>query len=148
MMNTEALKTALEDLFTNYPSTTLETAERWSQAINSYAIGVFPASVTSSAAKEAFKGVMLGMSAEAMNGLPIFKAAFTQYTTILGAGMTAAGFTGTPPPTSIMVESLVPLGLANTPKPAIIAAWVALIDSYFKTGIATNISTGVPITWT
>lgn len=148
MMNTEALKTALESLFTDYPSTTLETAERWAEAVNGYAVEVFPASVTSEVAKEAFKTVMLGMSAEAMNGLVVFKTAFTKYTTILGAGMTAAGFTGTPPPTPIAIESLVPLGLANTPKPAIIAAWVSLIDSYFKTGIATNIATGVPITWT
>lgn len=148
MMNLEALKTALTDIFTNYPSTTLETAERWSQAVNGYAASVVPVSTTSTVAAEAFKVVMLGMRAEAMNGVTIFKAAFTQYATILGAGMTPAGFTGTPPPTPILIESVVPLGLAGAPKEAIIAAWVTLIDSYFKTGIATNITTGVPITWT
>lgn len=133
--------------FVGYPSSVSDVANAWADAVDTYASVVVPISTTSSAARTAFYSTMLGMNTTAMNGFAVIKAAFMAYATALAGGMTGAGFVGTPPPTLIPIETIVPLGMSGIPNSVIVSTLAGIIDVWFRTGLAVQISSGVTINW-
>lgn len=132
--------------FVTFPSDVEQTAEVWSFAINEYAQNVFPLSVTSDTAREAFRTQMLILDNSIGNGDIVFKAAFTQYATVLAAGM-QPNFTGAAPSSPIEFAPVYILGLGGASNKICMDAMINIIDAWFKTGTAKNNNTGVTVTW-
>lgn len=129
-----------------FPQDNVENASRWATAINNYAQAVTPPSISSVAARSAFETVMLGMSAELQNGIPIFASAFTAYAGALAPGM-QPNFTATPPPIPINIAPVIPVGVAGAPAQAIAETLATIIDTWFRTGLAINNSSGATVPW-
>ena len=128
--------------FVSYPDTFLDSAESWSEAFNNYCLDIIPASITHSAAKEAFKQRFLTMG----NGIIIFPQCFVDYAQILATGMQPA-FTATAP---IGIPNFTPvysLGYSGATSEDCINLLVSIIHSWMLTGIATNNSSGATIPW-
>jgi len=133
--------------FEGFPKDVPEAADRWATAIDTFASSVIPASTTASAAKSAFASVMQGVSAQSGNGLALLSNALTAYAGALAGGMTGAGFIGVPPPAPIILDSISPIGLGGGSGADVAAALATLIDTWFKTGLATPIAGGAPVPW-
>lgn len=132
--------------FTGFPATNIEMAERWSTIVNNYASQVIPVSLTSVAAKTAFNTAMLPISSQIGNGFTQLTAAFTAYAVALIPGM-LPGFTGTPPPTPILLTSITPIGLGGASGYVVAEAMATIIHAWFKTGLAVNTATSATINW-
>ena len=130
-----------------FPGSTAETAARWATAVNNYASLVTPPSVTSAAAYAAFQNTLLGMDANSGNGVAIFTSAFTAYAAALAPGM-APAFAATPPPIPIQLGTIIPsLGVGGATAQAIAESMATIIDTWFRTGIAVNNTSGATIPW-
>lgn len=132
--------------FVGYPSSTSQMANNWANAVNEYAKTVFPISSTSSAAKSAMEGVFMGMVAP-MSGLVIFPAAFSAYAAALSPGMIVSNFNGIPPPSPIILAPAFAVPLLSTTLQIRIDTMATIIDTWFKTGTAINISSGATVPW-
>jgi hypothetical protein len=129
--------------FTQFPSSVLEAAERWSIAIDNYASLVTPPSTTSQAASQALKAKLL--LAENL-GVDAFKLGLIEYATVLAGGM-APTFTGVPPVTPPIFEPIFAAGFAGADSATIAELLSSMIDLWFKTGTAINNTSGVTLTW-
>lgn len=130
--------------FIGFPTTTAKVAEVWCAVADALLQGVVPASSTIPAAQSAFKGVMGAISAS-VNGVVILQNAFQAYATALASGMAPAGFVGTPPPSPPMFTLT---GMVTKSAEAEAANMAAVLFAWAKTGTATPLSGGSPITWT
>ena len=129
--------------FIGFPSDNKKAAANWSKAINTYAKSVIPASTTSTNAKAAMEAVLQGLSYTA--GSIVFVNSFTSYSAILATGMSPS-FTGTPPPKSIDFTTVFTLPY-NTSIDTRIQQMASIIDTWFRTGLAVNATTGATINW-
>ena len=134
--------------FAGFPSDTPDMADKWSQAVNTYASAVVPPSVNSSLATTAMKSVLLTISNATPTGLTIFSASVLAYATSLGLGM-QPGFTATPPPSplDILLATLVASGFAGADSATIATQMATAIDGWFKTGIAINNASSISAPW-
>ncbi len=133
--------------FISFPKDNNETAESWANAVNEYAKLVIPSSVSGELAKQEFKKIFLGISADLGNGDIIIKSSFTIYASTLAIGMTAGGFTGTPPPAPIDFSPIYPVGLGGASNKICMDLMINIIDVWFRTGTAVPISGGSLINW-
>lgn len=131
--------------FEAHPKDVQEVASLWSEAVDKYASQVTPASTTAAAAKEAFRNTMLAMNES--NGATVLQQAFMAYALQLAAGMTAVGFTGTPPAAPLQLQPVFSVGLAGGSNRQCLEMLVQIIDVWFKTGVAVQVSSGVTTTW-
>lgn len=130
-----------------FPSNIADVAAAWADAVNNYASAVTPPSATSSAARTAFYNIMLGMDTDLGNGIAIMVSAFSAYAASLAGGM-APTFIGTPPPAPIPLSTIIPtLGLGGASGSSVAEALGAVIDTWFRTGIAVNASSGATTLW-
>lgn len=132
--------------FEGFPNTSTEVAERWSKVVNDYASTVVPFSTTSVVAKAAFKSTMLAITPSPPNGLALLTTAFSTYASTLAGGM-QPGFTATPPTSPINLAPVISLGMSGASGAVIAASLANVIHSWFKTGLATNNSSGTTILW-
>jgi hypothetical protein len=131
--------------FTKFPENIPEMAKKWADVINdNYAQYVFPVSNTNEQAKAAFITVFLGISIE--RELAIQKA-FRAYASIIATGMSMSNFLGLPPAIDIELKPVYNLGLSGATNWDCLVLMINIIDIYFKSGTATNNSTGATITW-
>lgn len=130
--------------FNNWPQSISEAAECWANVVDVCAANVVPTSTTATAARAAFITEFNNMSNEAQNGYLVFANALMQYATILGTGMTGAGFNGFPPPT-LFVFNMQGFISGSANEEAI--RFGTDLVNWFKTGTATNINTGTTINW-
>jgi hypothetical protein len=129
--------------FTSFPETTLEAAEKWSDGVNVYATNVVPVSSFGSIARQQFFSIMSTMNN--FNGITILPQAFAAYATQLALGMT--GYTATPPPMPIDFSPVYSLGLAGGKNADCLSLLAEIVDIWFRTGIAIQISSGVSQPW-
>jgi hypothetical protein len=80
------------------------------------------------------------------DGIEILESAIKTYALQLAIGMLPA-FTGAPSPAPINLKSVTPLGLAGASNSDCIKAMSTLIDIYFRSGTATNNTSGATTTW-
>lgn len=145
------LNSKLLELLSNsdeFPKTYEEAGEKWANAVNAYASLVTPPSTTSALATQTF--VATWIASKPLQSLDILVESIVAYAGVLATGM-APTFVATPPPVSEgLSQGLSALGEA-TKQGGSVQSWAstasALIDAYFKTGIAVNPITGVSITW-
>lgn len=80
------------------------------------------------------------------NALTALENGITAYATALAIGMNPT-FTGAPSPNPISFQAVIAKGSAGGSNKECLDLMVNLINSYFKTGIATNNSSGATSTW-
>lgn len=131
--------------FNNWPQTIAEAAECWADVIGVTANQVVPASTTQAPARVAFINTFLTMSIESQNGYQVFAQALMAFATQLASGMTPAGFTGAPPPQPFIFNMQ---GLLSNSSYEEALRFATDLVLWFKTGTATNISSGTTINWT
>lgn len=137
-LSLSTLQDALESEFANPPSTSAQCAQAWADAMQSYASGIVPPSTSvSTAAGTLASALTAAFSSPA--AAPLMETAFAAFAATVGAGMAAAGFTGTPPPGPV---GFAPQFLAAKPPThaAAAATYASLIDTWMKTGVATLIA--------
>ena len=132
--------------FDKFPTDISEASEFWSNAVNTYGKTIAPPSTTADKAKKDMKDMLATMNDT--NGAVIFPLAILTYATSLSAGFPPV-FTGVPPVTPLapLLNPIYTLGFAGAKSGEIVEALSTIIDSWFKTGTAINIATGVTITW-
>lgn len=130
--------------FLGFPQSLPEAADRWTEAWDNYAKKVMPPSTTTDIAKETFRNTFLGINN--YNGLVQFPLCFFNYAVALAPGMLPT-FSGTPPPTPPVLAPVWAVGYGGGGSSECIKTLSSILDSWMKTGIATNIITGVSIPW-
>jgi len=126
-----------------FPVSTEEAAVRWSTAFNAYASSVVPSSTTSSLAKSACESVLLSqLSATNPSALEV---GFTAYVNQLALGMQPT-FTAVAP-IGLSLASAFAVGIAGGSAESVATLMSGLIDVWFRTGTATNNSSGVTVPW-
>lgn len=129
--------------FGGFPDGIIEASQRWSDVVDAYASAVIPSTTTASSAKTAFQGVIASIT---VDGLVKFPLAFTAYAGALAVGMLPT-FTGVPPPIPIVFDSAFAIGNAGGSGADVADAMSVIIDTWFKTGTAINISSGATVPW-
>jgi len=131
--------------FTGFPKTPLEVGEKWANAIDIYAgVNVVPFSTTATAAKTAIKTAFAGITTPNLAEAQIV-AGFTAYASALALGM--AGFASVPPPLALDLKPVSVLGFGGANSSTCLDLAVTIIETWFKTGVATPLPSGTPINW-
>jgi len=126
--------------FTGMPQTFKESAEKWSNAINTYAKEIEVGSTTSEIAKKTFKFTyMLGQAPNAM--IVILPLCFQQYAIMLSMGVSRS-YISVPPILPLILQPAFMLGLAGMKSGVVLDKIVDLIDLWFRTGFTINIESG------
>ena len=125
--------------FDGFPSSLEESREAMAEAVYQYARTVTPVTTTAEIAKEAMISSLGDMSKD--NQI----IAFSQFATTLASGM--GGFTATPPPSPIVLDSVAIIGLSGGSSESCMTELSNVVDAWMSTGIAINNSTGVTINW-
>ena len=148
LLNVELSKLMIPEnpQFVGHPNSGVaEVAQNWSNAINQYASTIGPPSTTAQAAKAAMLSVLLG--GEAPNSWDvIMPLAFTAYAATLGAGM-APTFSAVPPINPINLSAAWNIPKEKSFDLVRVSTLVGLIDAWFRTGQATNNSSGATVPW-
>lgn len=130
------LQSDLEALFAEPPASGAACAGLWAAAMLDYAAAVVPPSTTVSAAAQTL-ATALASAFASPTAAPAFDAAFAAFAASVGLGM-APAFAPTPPAAPLGVGDLL-VGSQPT-HGAAAAAFAALIDEWFCTGIATLVA--------
>lgn len=134
----------------NFPDTYAQSALNFGNAINAYGSLVIPVSTTSITALSTFVSTFI--ASKSKESIEILVDAVVSYCSSLALGMTSAGFVGNPPPSSFVLKTSLLLASQIARQGGSAEDWAnsasIAIDSYFKTGTATNIETGVIVPWT
>lgn len=139
-----SLQSGLQGVFASPEATAAACAQKWADAMKSYATSIVPASTTVNAASAALSTALAGAfgSLHEPYGIAAMETAFTAFATAVGGGM--AGFTPTPPTG--------PVGFAGQfedhpeTHAAAATAIAGIIDTWMRTGTATPPS-GPAVTW-
>ena len=131
--------------FEGFPETTEEASLRWCAAFNEYASTVTPPSspIGIELAQQACESVLFA-SLSASNPTSL-ETAFQAYVVELGNGMQPA-FTAVPP-VGVVLAPVFVIGLAGGSAEAVAETMSGIIDAWFRTGTATNNSSGVTVPW-
>lgn len=130
--------------FGGFPQDLDETTERWSTAISRYAGGITPPSQSAESAKSSFSSTFTSLIQT--DGNAAFTLSLTAYALELGLGMQPT-FTAIPPPTPIILAPVFSLGFAGGSAKQCAELMSSTIDTWFKTGIAINNSSGATVQW-
>lgn len=131
--------------FVAFPQDIPDMADKWSAAAGGYVASIFPVSTTVSVAQEAFKSRMLGIE---NTGRVTIQLAFTDMAVQIALGMTAAGYTGTPPVTPLNLEPAWLIGELGGSAADVLDMAITLIDVWIKTGTAILIAPpNTPVLW-
>jgi len=139
-------------LFQGYPETSLQAIHNFADVVNGYAQFVVPITTPASQqlAVQSFITTMMPLTSTPSTSGPTFMSLFPlammSYATQLALGMQPT-FTATPPVTPLILDSVWQIGLNGGTTQQVISAMVPIIDTWFKTGIAVNNTSGATITW-
>ena len=143
-LNPSGLTSGLTTAFDSPGSSVASAAQGWATAVNNYVIAIVPPSITIAAATATLTSALASAFAVRPTAAPAMEAAFLAFATTLGAGM-APAFVATPPVGQIGFAAQ--FAGARPSSHAIAASQIsALIDAWFRTGIATPI-VGPPVVW-
>lgn len=147
----QVLENSLKNLVSNpdnFPDSYEQAAANFADAINDYGKLVVPSTTTSELAKQAFVSAFI--ASKPKQSLDILVDAITAYCVSLATGM-APAFVGVPPTTTPILQAALQLAGQIALNGGTADDWASAaataIDTYFRTGTATNSSTGVTITW-
>ena len=130
-------------LFNKFPENPQEVTSFWSSAINNYAIGVTPPSISGAAAKSQLEANWLGLSQSALG---LFESGLIAYAVTLGLGMQPA-FTAIPPTLPLVLSPVYVLGINGGSASDCAKLMSTIIHTWFKTGLAINNVSGVTVPW-
>lgn len=145
-LNLPALSGQLADGFASPAADAAGCAAQWASAVEAYASGIVPPSLSVSTAAAQLEAALAG-AFSSPNAIPGMESAFTAFGAAVGLGM-APLYAAVPPPA--------PVGFAaqfGGPAPATHAAAASaiagLIDTWMKTGTATLVAPPNTLTpWT
>jgi len=142
-LDVSGLRSALTDLATNPPGDFAQAASAWGDAMSTYAAAVVPASTTVAAAQATLVSSLATAFPLLLAAPAAIEQAFLAFGATVGGGMLAAGFGAKPPTTPVGFASLVLTGSVDEG----VGNLVLLIDTWMRTGLATNTVSGVTIPW-
>ena len=154
-LNPQILKTEIRKFtdpnfaqFASWPENIMDSARRFANAIGLYASTVIPPSTTVEAAKVAFIGIFVNIVGEPVeNGPILLPQAFQSFCVALGGGM-APAFVAVPPIwTGNEFRSLQILGEGGASAEQCADLFANIVDVKFRSGTATNTSSGVVVPW-
>lgn len=131
--------------FSGFGNSQLEIAEKWADALGNYTVGIVIPSTMQSLAKQSFISVFSTIVQP--NGIPLIQQAFTTYGSSLAIGMITPAFTAVPPPIPIDLTPVFSIPTVVGTNQARVSLLTTIIDSWFRTGTFTQISSGVTSTW-
>jgi len=129
-LDIQILEDGFLDILQNPPQNIDEYIDRVCENFHQYASAVIPASSTSNAALQAMKSIM--------PVAPRMENVYRTYVNILATGMITSNFNGTPPPSLLVFDSLLPLGLSGQQEQSALGM-AHIIHTWMKTGLATLI---------
>jgi hypothetical protein len=130
--------------FTKHPSNLQEAGKIWSDAFSNYTKSIIPISTTVESAKGKFISTFNTITNT--NGKLVFASCFQLYCVELGLGMQPL-FTATPPPTLPIFDSVFTSGLTGSSTEICLEQICTVIDTWIRTGLAINNSSGVTVNW-
>jgi hypothetical protein len=130
--------------FMGFPQKHSLVSYSWSKVATKLLSQTIPVSIGQEAALSGFFASMSGLN-EKSNGILMLQGAFQAYATQIALGMTISGFVGTPPP---LQPDILGISQTNTDDAESYANKLAnVLITWAKTGTATPVSGGSPITW-
>jgi len=146
------LKSALQAIFegaaqsAKAPPQESALAQQWASAMFSYGGPVAPPSASGAAAQAAMQSALAGFS-QANQAATVLETAFAAFAASLATGMTATGvFSLAKPPTGPVGFADVFGGTFDDARQAA-QAIADKVDTWMKTGTATNATSGATIPW-
>jgi len=127
--------------FEKFPQSIDEAAKRWSNAIFKHCEDVIPPSITLEQAKQSCYIELLKVSSNPKQ----FEIAIMKFAEVMKDGM--IGFNGIMPPIDLNLFSVFTKGFAGASSIDIADELSEKINSWFKTGTAINVSSGITINW-
>jgi hypothetical protein len=142
-LNVVGLESDLAELFADPPATIALCAQAWASAMQAYASGIIPASVTVTAAAATLQSSLVSAFGSQGGAAALMETAFAAFAVTVGGGM--AGFVATPPPAPVGFATL---GSAQPDTHSGAAEdWAQAIHSWMITGSATPTIGGPPVLW-
>lgn len=132
--------------FGGFPDQIDEVAEEHSEAMRVYASGIVPVSTAVTAAKNAMKSILLTVTVSAGDFIPKYQSAIAAFASTLGSGM-APAFSATPPSTPIDLSPMVSAGMNGASGGQCAGIMAGIIDTWMRTGTATNNNSGAVTNW-
>jgi len=138
--------------FVGYPKTCQLSSEVWPIVFSTYAIDIVPQTL----------GVPQGEILARLNILQIcsnndydifieiFTRAITQFTQMVASGMIMVfphRLQGIPPPTPINLRPAFDAGMAGVTAKEFAEIFAEIVDTWYRTGTAVNIDTGITVFW-
>jgi len=140
-----ALKSALQSLAENPPSTAAECAAQWASGMTAYAVAIVPPSTTVAAAASALQAA-LASAFSPPDASGAMETAFLTFATTVASGMSPA-FVGVPPVNPVGFSAQFAASKPDTAADGA-DAFADLIDTWMKTGQASPASPpGPPSAW-
>lgn len=139
-LNATAFKDAIAALKgDNSPATVAAAAQAWADATQALAAGVIPASTTVAAAAATLKAEFESAWSQTTSTAAASKleTGFAAFAATVGGGMTAGGYTGTPPAGQVGFASLLSTNQPSLDDAA--QAWADAIKTWMETGTGTLI---------
>jgi hypothetical protein len=140
-----SLQSGLQAVFAAPEATAAACAQKWADAVKTYAAGVVPASTAVTAAATALSTSLASAfaSLEDPYGIDAMETAFTTFGAAVGAGM--AGFVAVPPPGPVGFAAQFATHPATHAAAA--TAIAGKINTWMKTGTAAPVAGGPPANW-
>jgi hypothetical protein len=126
-----------------FPNDLQEASVRWSNAINLYASQIIPVSTTSESARVSLQAHLMTVPTLGEQG---FINGLIAYSTVLATGMLPT-FNGVIPPIPPVLTPAFVIGFNGGSSEDVAEQMSNIIDIWFKTGTAINISSGVVTNW-
>lgn len=145
ILKTEIVKItdASNPIHEGFPASIEEAGQRWAEAIDKYASQIIPFSSTSQIAKQQLAVDLINVQ---NGGTSVFITVLTNYAIELSSGMSPT-FTGTPPPIPIVLQPIFNLGFKGETAENIAELLSNVIDAWFRTGTAINVSSSITTNW-
>jgi len=148
MLMKSTLVNGVKVFLEKHPSSIVESAQKFANALGAYSMSIQPPSVSVELAKTAFIGIFTTITNEPANGNTLLPQALQQFCIVLGSGMLPA-FTPTPPIWSgTEFNGLKKIGVDDNGSADKCANEFAdIVHDKFKKGQAINVVTGATIFW-
>lgn len=129
----------------DYPATRTACANAWGDAVQSWMVGVIPASTTVAAATVTLK-TALDAAFAAPAAAALMETAFAAFAGTVAAGMLAGGWAAAPPVAPVNIAAVFALPAPTTRQEGVNRVATAL-DTWARTALATPTLGGPAVNW-
>lgn len=133
--------------FQDFPKNAQEVAQFWTDAIMNYASAVTPPvtpPATQSARTALYNALLAGASMNTFTSA--LTSGMSSMASALAGGMSPT-FTGVPPPAPLNISPVISAGMNGASGETCSVMLATIIDTWMRTGTATNTSSGATTVW-